>query len=198
MRPNLVHDADSAARFGREASNAARIIHPNVAAVFDYGETEDGQPYLVMELVEGKTLAQLLGESALTLAQAVEIIRDVAEALGEAHRRGIVHRDIKPSNVALDERGKVKVLDFGLAKQLGGGHQAERDDQWLGDRGVLDLGGVRGGAQAEQVELGDLGELVDERLRAGQVQPGLQHPRRLRTLARREYGEHGCKHCCPP
>jgi len=106
------------ARFLREARAVSALSHPNIAAVFDYGETADQQPYIVMELVKGKTLSKLLREGGLTLAQAVEFTAAVAEALSEAHREGIVHRDIKPSNVIVTERGKVKVLDFGLVKQL--------------------------------------------------------------------------------
>ena len=106
------------ARFLREARAVSTLSHPNIAAVFDYGETDDKQPYIVMELVKGKTLSKLLRKGGLTLAQAVGITASIAEALSEAHREGIVHRDIKPSNVIVTERGQVKVLDFGLVKHL--------------------------------------------------------------------------------
>lgn len=106
------------ARFLREARAASMLSHPHIAAIYDYGETNEGQPFIVMELVKGETLSDLLHASALTIPRALEIIEAVADALGEAHERGIVHRDIKPSNVILNERGKVKVLDFGLAKQI--------------------------------------------------------------------------------
>ena len=106
------------ARFLREARAISSLTHPNIATVFDYGETEDEKPFLVMELVEGEMLGDLLDASALTLWRAVEIIERVADALAEAHDSGIVHRDIKPSNVIITERGQVKVLDFGLAKRI--------------------------------------------------------------------------------
>jgi tetratricopeptide (TPR) repeat protein len=106
------------ARFLQEARSVSRLNHPNIAAVYDYGEGPDGQPYIVMELVAGQTLGDILTGPGLSLQRAVEIIGDVAEALTEAHARGIVHRDIKPSNVIINDRGEVKVLDFGLAKQL--------------------------------------------------------------------------------
>ncbi|MGH9900863.1 MAG: protein kinase domain-containing protein, partial [Pyrinomonadaceae bacterium] len=109
-------------RFLREARSVSALNHPHIASVYDYGETPEGQPYIVMELVSGRTLSDLLQSSALTLARAVEITEDVAEALAEAHRRGVVHRDIKPSNVLINDRGEVKVLDFGLAKQLNEEH----------------------------------------------------------------------------
>lgn len=106
------------ARFLREARAVSTLSHSHIAAVFDYGETAEEQPYIVMELVQGKTISQLLQHDGLTLGQTVEIIASVADALGEAHHHGIVHRDIKPSNVLVNERGQVKVLDFGLVKRL--------------------------------------------------------------------------------
>lgn len=114
-------------RFLREARAVSALSHSHIATVFDYGETSDGHPFIVMELVKGQTLADLLHEKSLTIARAVEIVKQVALALAEAHRHGIVHRDIKPSNVALNERGEVKVLDFGLAKQVEVGETCQTD-----------------------------------------------------------------------
>lgn len=105
-------------RFLREARSVSKLSHPNIATIFDYGETDDNQPYIVMELVHGETLGQMMVREALTIPRALEIIQQVAEALAEAHRHGIIHRDIKPSNIAINERGEVKVLDFGLAKEI--------------------------------------------------------------------------------
>ena len=105
------------ARFIREARAVSALTHPNIAIVHDYGETSSGQPFLVMEFVKGKSLSQLL-EEGLTLRRSVEIISSIAQALSEAHHHGIVHRDIKPSNIIVNERGQVKVLDFGLVKHL--------------------------------------------------------------------------------
>jgi serine/threonine protein kinase/Flp pilus assembly protein TadD len=105
------------ARFIREARAVSALNHPNIAMVHDYGETADNQPFIVMEYVKGKSLSELL-EEGLTLRRSIEIISSIAEALGEAHEQGIVHRDIKPSNVLVNERGNVKVLDFGLVKHL--------------------------------------------------------------------------------
>ena len=107
------------ARFIREARAVSALSHPNIAIVHDYGETTTGnQPFIVMEYVKGKSLSDLLDEG-LTLRRSVEIVSSIAEALGEAHQQGIVHRDIKPSNVLVNERGHVKVLDFGLVKHFG-------------------------------------------------------------------------------
>ncbi|HJS25122.1 MAG TPA: tetratricopeptide repeat protein [Pyrinomonadaceae bacterium] len=105
------------ARFIREARAVSALSHPNIAMVHDYGETSDDQPFIVMEYVKGKSLSDLL-EEGLTLRRSVEIVSSIAEALGEAHEQGIVHRDIKPSNILVNERGQVKVLDFGLVKHL--------------------------------------------------------------------------------
>ena len=82
----------------REARAASLLNHPHIATVHDYGETEDGRPYLVMELVNGQSLDEWLRQDSLPLDRAVEIVSQVAEAIAEAHRHGIIHRDIKPSN----------------------------------------------------------------------------------------------------
>ncbi len=108
-------------RFLREARAISALSHPHIATIHDYGETAEGEPYIVMELVKGETLADLMQKEALTIPRAIEIIEQVGSALAEAHRNGIIHRDIKPSNVAIDQRGEVKVLDFGLAKQINPG-----------------------------------------------------------------------------
>ncbi len=106
------------ARMLREARAISSLNHPRIATVHQYGETPEGQPFIVMELVRGPTLKNLIQEGTLTLVRVIEIIEGVAEGLAEAHSHKIVHRDIKPSNVAVNERGEVKILDFGLAKQL--------------------------------------------------------------------------------
>jgi serine/threonine protein kinase len=105
-------------RFLREARAISKLSHPHIATIYDYGETDDDQPYIVMELVNGSILGELMRKEELTIPRSIEIIKQVAEALAEAHRHGIIHRDIKPSNIAINERGNVKVLDFGLAKEI--------------------------------------------------------------------------------
>ena len=106
------------ARFLREARAVSALTHPNIATVFDYGETAEGKPYIAMELIKGQPLNEKLREGSLPLPEAVGIVSAIAEALGEAHHQGVVHRDVKPSNVVITERGQVKVLDFGLVKQI--------------------------------------------------------------------------------
>jgi serine/threonine protein kinase/Tfp pilus assembly protein PilF len=112
------NEHDFRARFLREARSISELSNPHIATLYDYGETSDGHPFLVMELVRGDTLAKMMRKGQLTLPRALQIIEDVALALTEAHARGIVHRDIKPQNIMVNNRGQVKVLDFGLAKQL--------------------------------------------------------------------------------
>jgi WD40 repeat protein len=102
-------------RFETEARAAAQLAHPNVVTVFDVG-THDGHPYLVLELLDGETLRETLRRGVPLLRQAVAWTLEVARGLGAAHERGIVHRDLKPENIFLTRDGRVKVLDFGLAK----------------------------------------------------------------------------------
>jgi tetratricopeptide (TPR) repeat protein/predicted Ser/Thr protein kinase len=106
------------ARFLREARAASALNHPHIAGIYDYGETPEGHSFIVMELVSGEDLFHVLRSGPLPVAESLRIVEQVAEALSEAHRLGIAHRDIKPSNIVLGERGEVKVLDFGLAKQM--------------------------------------------------------------------------------
>ena len=106
------------ARFLREARSVSVLTHQNIATVFDYGETAEGRPYIVMELIKGQPLSEKLQEGSLPLPEAVRIVSSIAGALSEAHQEGVVHRDIKPSNVIITPRGQVKVVDFGLVKQI--------------------------------------------------------------------------------
>src|ERR1043166_8143759 len=123
------HDPQFRARFLREARAVSTLSHPHIATIYDYGETEDGEPYIVMELIKGSTLGELMLTEKLTVGRSIEIIRQVGEALAEAHHHGIIHRDINPTNVAINERGHVKVLDFGLAKQVALSPGADSDPE---------------------------------------------------------------------
>ena len=131
MNPSMVHDPDAVARFNREASNASRITHPNVCAIYDFGETPDGLIYLAMEFIEGEPLTDLLErEGALPVGRATGIFLQTAEALQAAHDLGIVHRDLKPDNIMLSRRkgggDTVKVVDFGIAKAVGGDEAGQK------------------------------------------------------------------------
>ena len=108
-------DPERLARFDREARLLAALNHPHIGAIYGV-EPVDGRPALVLELVEGETLAERIAAGRLPVAEALTIARQIAEALEAAHERGIVHRDLKPANVRITPEGVVKVLDFGLAK----------------------------------------------------------------------------------
>ncbi|MGH9460177.1 MAG: protein kinase domain-containing protein, partial [Vicinamibacteria bacterium] len=112
-------DPDRMARFSREAQVLASLNHPNIAAIHGLEES-GGKRALVMELVEGETLAERLKRGAIPLDEALKIAKQIAEALEEAHEHGFIHRDLKPANVKITPNGTVKVLDFGLAKALEG------------------------------------------------------------------------------
>ena len=121
MSPALAPTPDAISRFNREAANASRINQPNVAAIYDFGETEDGTLYLAMEYVEGETLSAVLRrEGPFSPTRAAEITGQIADGLTAAHHLGIVHRDLKPDNILVtrshDGREWVKIVDFGIAK----------------------------------------------------------------------------------
>jgi Tol biopolymer transport system component len=108
-------DADRVRRFQREAEVLASLNHPNIAAIYDLQEAE-GSRYLVLELVEGDTLADRIARSPIPIDEALVIAKQIAEALEVAHEKGVIHRDLKPGNVMLTSEQRVKILDFGLAK----------------------------------------------------------------------------------
>jgi len=108
-------DPERLARFQREAEVLASLNHPNIAAIHGFEEAE-GKRFLVLELVEGETLAERIKKGPLPVDEALEVCRQIAEGLESAHEKGVIHRDLKPANVKITPEGKVKVLDFGLAK----------------------------------------------------------------------------------
>jgi eukaryotic-like serine/threonine-protein kinase len=116
LAPQYADDDSFVQRFRREAQAAASITHPNIVSVFDTG-SDDGIHFIVMEYVEGRTLAEILaGGGRILPDRAIDIAMDVDRALEAAHARGVIHRDIKPGNIMLDPRGDVKVTDFGIAR----------------------------------------------------------------------------------
>jgi predicted Ser/Thr protein kinase len=111
----FAHDPDRVNRFQREAELLASINHPNIAGIYDLQEAR-GSRYLVLELVEGETLADRIARGPLPVEEALQIAKQICEALEAAHEKGIIHRDLKPANIKLTKDGAVKVLDFGLAR----------------------------------------------------------------------------------
>src|SRR5512147_1102695 len=116
-------DADRLARFQREAKLLASLNHPNIAAIYGLEES-NGTSFLVLELVEGETLADQIKRGPIPVEESLKLALQIAEALEAAHEKGVIHRDLKPANIKVTHDGKVKVLDFGLAKAFAG-EQAE-------------------------------------------------------------------------
>src|SRR5215467_8891450 len=112
---HFADDADRLSRFQREAQVLASLNHPNIAQIYGVEESSNTR-CIVMELVEGETLQERLKRGAVPIEEALRIAKQIAEALESAHEKGIVHRDLKPANIKVTPEGKVKVLDFGLAK----------------------------------------------------------------------------------
>ena len=148
LSSRFVHDAQFVERFRREAKSAAGLNHPNLVAIYDWGEI-DGTYFIVMEYVEGETLKQLIRRRGrLNGSEALDVALGLLAAVGYAHRHGVVHRDIKSQNILLDAAGKAKVTDFGIAR--------------AGDTGMTEAGSVLGTAQYLAPEQAR-GEVVDER-----------------------------------
>jgi len=116
MPAQLKDDSTAQTRFRREAELLASLNHPNIAVIYEIIEQDDGAGYLVLEYVTGETLAERIAREPLKLGEALSIGQQIAEAISAAHEKGVVHRDLKPGNIKITPEGKVKVLDFGLAK----------------------------------------------------------------------------------
>ncbi|HEX6465191.1 MAG TPA: serine/threonine-protein kinase, partial [Vicinamibacterales bacterium] len=123
---SFTHDPERLARFRREAHVLAALNHPHIGAIYGLDEA-NGQQFLVLELIDGQTLADQIAKGPLPVDDALAIAKQIAEALEAAHEKGIIHRDLKPANIALTKDGIVKVLDFGLAKAVEGGTSAGFD-----------------------------------------------------------------------
>ena len=115
LPPDLTSDSAARQRFEREARAVAALSHPHICPLFDIGH-QDGTDFLVMEYLDGETLAARLARGKLPLGQALQYGIQIADALAAAHKAGIIHRDLKPGNIIVGEGSRVRVLDFGLAK----------------------------------------------------------------------------------
>jgi serine/threonine protein kinase len=133
LPPKIAEDPGFAERFNREARALARLNHPNIVAVYDFGQAGD-MPYFLMEYVEGWTLRQFVQSGRPSPRDTIGVVMQICEALQFAHDEGIVHRDIKPENILLDQKGRVKIADFGIAKVL---HQPSRDISLTGAKDVV-------------------------------------------------------------
>ncbi|MEX2533551.1 MAG: Stk1 family PASTA domain-containing Ser/Thr kinase [Nitriliruptoraceae bacterium] len=153
-------------RFSDEARHAARLNHPNLVAVYDTGSA-DGQPFIVMELVDGRSLQEALAEGTVDVAMAVTVVAAVSKALGYAHDRGVIHRDVKPGNIMLANDGSVKVTDFGIARAIGN-DTVTRTAAVLGTAAYLSPEQAQGGALDPRSDLYSLGVVLYEALTGSQ------------------------------
>src|SRR5919107_1538788 len=158
----FAEDAEFVERFRREASSAAGLNHPNVVQVFDRGQW-DGTYYIAMELLEGRNLKQIVREHGpLEPALAVDIVLQILKAARFAHRRGVVHRDIKPHNVIVDEEGRAKVTDFGIARA--GASDMTETGSIMGTAQYLSPEQAQGFAVSERSDLYSVGIILYELL----------------------------------
>src|SRR5262245_39537332 len=153
------HDNERVARFQREARVLASLNHTNIAAIHGLEEI-DSRHFLVMELVSGETLADRIKRGAIPTEEALPIAKQIAEALEEAHDKGIIHRDLKPANIKLTREGKVKVLDFGLAKA----YEREQADEALSNSPTISMAATNAG-----IILGTAAYMSPEQARGRQV-----------------------------
>ena len=153
LSPRLGNDPSFTERFTREARTLARLSHPNIVTVFDYGQTERFH-FLIMEYVDGINLRDAIQEGKLTPEESLGIVPQICDALQFAHNEGVIHRDIKPENILLDKHGRVKIADFGLAKLL------QADQQNFSLTGTQQVLGTRNYMAPEQIEKP---EVVDHR-----------------------------------
>jgi serine/threonine-protein kinase len=119
LHAGYAHQPETRARFQAEARHAGALSHPNIARVYDYGEPARGQPYLVMELIEGPSLATVLAAGPLDVARTMDMVAQAAAGLQAAHSAGVIHRDIKPANTLFTSDGTVQITDFGIAYAVG-------------------------------------------------------------------------------
>jgi tetratricopeptide (TPR) repeat protein len=161
---------DAAERFAREARSAAALNHANIVTVHDFGEWQS-QPYIVMEYVQGETLAEIIRRKApVTTADKLRWIEDLSAGVAYAHQVGVIHRDIKPTNLMIDRSGRLKILDFGIAKMLG--TLASSATALIGTPGYMAPEQITGGAIDQRSDLFSIGVVCYELLTYAEAFPG--------------------------
>jgi beta-lactam-binding protein with PASTA domain/predicted Ser/Thr protein kinase len=164
LLPQFARDASFVDRFRREAQAAARLNHAGIVSVYDSG-TDGDTPYIVMEFIEGRTLADYLASGkTIPPMEAAKIAQDIAEALAVAHAQGVIHRDIKPANVMVTRNGKVLVMDFGIARLISGPETAPQTSAVLGTASYLSPEQAQGQPVDARTDIYALGVVLYEML----------------------------------
>ncbi|MEA2194785.1 MAG: eukaryotic-like serine/threonine-protein kinase, partial [Solirubrobacteraceae bacterium] len=188
LAEHLADDSQFISRFRREALSAARLVHPNIVQVFDFGLDEaSGRHYIVMEYIHGRSGAEILREETrLGVADTLELVDGACRGLVHAHRMGVIHRDVKPGNILRSDEGAVKLADFGIAKAVGGTSQLTQAGSVLGTAAYLapeQASGADVGPAADMYGLG----VVTYQLLAGRLPYEAGSLTELAMLQQREY-----------
>jgi serine/threonine-protein kinase len=188
LAEHLADDSQFISRFRREALSAARLVHPNIVQVFDFGLDEvSGRHYIVMEYIQGRSGAEILREETrLGVADTLELVDGACRGLVHAHRMGVIHRDVKPGNILRSDDGAVKLADFGIAKAVGGTSQLTQAGAVLGTAAYLapeQASGTEVGPAADMYGLG----VVTYQLLAGRLPYEAGSLTELALLQQREY-----------
>jgi serine/threonine protein kinase len=155
-------DPETLARFKREAQTAASLNHPNIVTVYEVGEHQ-GRPYIAMAYIDGVSLSDVIARGDMTVERAIDLAMQICDGLGNAHDAGIVHRDIKPANILVDKAGRVKILDFGLAK-LAGVSKVTGKFSTMGTIFYMSPEQTQGGEVDQRSDIFSLGALLYEML----------------------------------
>ncbi len=198
LSPELTRDERAKRRFVTEAQAASQLDHPNICAIHEIEETEDGQLFLVLSCYEGETVRQRLEKGPMPIDEAVGLAIHVARGMAEAHSKGIVHRDIKPANIFLADDGRAKILDFGLAK-LGGQTRVTRVGSTVGTVAYMSPEQAHGGDVEASTDIWSLGVVLYEALTGGLPFPGERPEAVLYSVVHEEPEPLGAlRHDVPP
>ncbi|HEV2775305.1 MAG TPA: protein kinase [Solirubrobacteraceae bacterium] len=188
LAEHLADDSQFISRFRREALSAARLVHPNIVQVFDFGLDEvSGRHYIVMEYIQGRSGAEILREETrLGVGDTLELVDGACRGLVHAHRMGVIHRDVKPGNILRSDDGAVKLADFGIAKAVGGTSQLTQAGSVLGTAAYLAPEQASGGEVGPPADMYGLG-VVTYQLLAGRLPYEAGSLTELALLQQREY-----------